>query len=41
LLADLVEIKDGLIRHSPEKVRRAIVDIINKTRLIRGRKFHL
>jgi uncharacterized cofD-like protein len=41
LLADLVDIQEGLIRHSPEKVALAIVDLVNKTHLIRGKKFKL
>ena len=41
LLADIAEVQNGLIRHSSEKVQHAIVDIVNKTRLIRGKKYHL
>jgi len=41
LLADIGEVQNGLIRHSSEKVQQAIVDIVNKTRFIRGKKYHL
>lgn len=41
LLADLAEVRDGLIRHAPEKVRQALVEIIQKTKLVRGKQFRL
>lgn len=45
LMYDLVEneekMNEGVIRHSPNKVKSAIIDIVNKIKFVRGKKIRL
>ena len=41
ILADLAESNEQLIRHSPEKVKQAVIDLVNRAKLIRGKKIKL
>lgn len=41
ILADLAESGEQLIRHSPEKVKQAVIDLVNRAKLIRGKKIRL
>jgi len=41
ILADIAESNDNLIRHSPEKVKHAVIDLVNRAKLIRGKKIKL